>query len=212
MLSFGAITLYYAHMEYGEKDERFEAEKLRIAKLLHAHGIDTASWGEGGAKTLDHLVVEVLAGECQLVAHEEGLVREVAIAEAVITHELPDGTVLQLYEQKQVFSDGRERRRHDLEDVSISEKLSVGEDSLQGVRRGMQEELQVGEGLTVVGRGNLQEIERDSPSFPGLKSLYSVVTFSVTCSPAAYRPEGYREIQEDKTTYFAWKQLKSSAN
>ena len=48
--------------------------------------------------------------------------------------------------------------------------------------------------------------EQESPSYPGLRSRYENNFFEVFLTKNQYNPDGYQEEQQDKITYWAWKQ------
>lgn len=85
--------------------------------------------------------------------------------------------------------------------------MEKGEDPLSASIRAMKEETDLvlpfasGPNLT----GN-KEIGRESSSFPGLISRYSVSCFEVYLTSEQFNPEGYVEEQEDKTTFFVWEE------
>jgi len=46
-----------------------------------------------------------------------------------------------------------------------------------------------------------------SQSYPGLKSKYKGHVFNCTLIDSQYKPEGYVEVQKDKSTYFIWEKM-----
>lgn len=173
-------------------------------KLLSA-GIDTSQWGTGKAKTLEHLLKEVSEGEAELVKTPEGaLVRRTTVGKADIYFIDTDGTVYRLKEDRQVFKDGRERKRN--LDSAVSEKLKVGEDHADAVTRGIQEELGI-EGEKQVEDQGITTEQGESPSYPGLGTEYVLHRFKVTIGGEQYKSEGYQEDQPDKTTFFVWEKV-----
>ena len=104
-----------------DTQQRFETVKIRVVALLNAHRIPYGNWGKGSAKTLDHLVKEVLAGESVLEAGAGKL----SIAYIAVFHTDAHGTKFLLTEEKQIFKDGRERRR--ILEGSVAEKLLASE-------------------------------------------------------------------------------------
>lgn len=47
----------------------------------------------------------------------------------------------------------------------------------------------------------------DSPSYPGLRSVYTKHNAEVQVNSSDFRQDGYKEEQSDKTTYFVWEQI-----
>jgi hypothetical protein len=195
-------------MESERNEQQLEAEQFKITQLLKEHGIDTSSWGHGDAKTTAHLAIELLSGESQLVESENGeILRLVEVACGIIKYIDEAGKTFELAEDRQEFSDGRVRRREHLKGTSISEKMSVGEEPKEALLRGINEELGIEGGISIVGEPEVAERLRISQSFPGLKSQYRVYNFNVTISEEVYNPAGYKEEQKDKSTYFVWKEI-----
>lgn len=128
------------------------------------------------------------------------MLRQVSTAALNVTH-VKDGERLVLIEDKQVFTDGRERTRDF--DWSIAEKLAPGENPVDAARRALKEELDI-QGKTKFAQGETKEKERTSPSYPGLTSRYTTHYFNVNLNDDQFKPKGYIEQQPDKTTYWVW--------
>lgn len=177
-----------------------------LKRQLEAAGINTAEWGIGQAKTLAHLQKEIESGETVLVTSSTGkLLRKVIGGGADIFYTSPDGKKYRLKEDRQVFKDGRERRRDF--GWAVSEKMRPDEDPRIAMIRGIQEELGISGGV------DLEEIETDeetlnSPSYPGLQSQYVRHKFRMTLNKDQFNPDGYVEEQPDKSTYFVWEEIK----
>ncbi len=189
--------------------ERFE-RKSEIAtdilkKQLEAAGINTAEWGTGQAKTLEHLQKEIESGETILVTGEKcELLRKVVVGGADIYYKSPDGKRYRLKEDRQVFKDGRERRR-DL-GQAVSEKMKPDEDPKEAIIRGIQEELGISGEITLTEIGTDYQIIT-SPSYPGLQSQYIRHRFQAVLNEEQFNPNGYIEEQSDKSTYFVWEEV-----
>lgn len=169
--------------------------------LLRGHGIDTALWDKGGAKSLVSLLGEIDRGETRLAIEHGELVRVVSVARAEVLFVTASGETFALKEDRQVFADGRIRRR----DIafSVGEKLLADEPPDAGMARGIREELGLAGDLALERRADLVE-RMDSPSYPGLASIYHTFAYSLTLDPGQYRPEGYVEKGEGKTSHFVW--------
>jgi 8-oxo-dGTP pyrophosphatase MutT (NUDIX family) len=181
----------------------FDKEKRRISSLLKSHGIDLEKWGVGGAKTVDHLVNELILGESHLVQTLDGeIFRVLETAAGIVEYIDPDGNKLLLVEDRQEFKDGRIRQRGYTK-WSISEKQKPAETSCEAMERAIKEELGLINGYDFDEFETIKEID-ESHSFPGLNTEYTIHGFLVHILPESYKPE-YIEEQEDKITYFAWK-------
>lgn len=166
------------------------------ARLL-AHGIDLSRFGQGKAKSLEHLLAELRSGEAELVSRDGRLVRRLQVLNIDV---YADGRRLRLIEDRQVFTDGRVRRR-DLP-CSVAEKLKAGEDREAAVARALAEELHIHR-FDIVSPFGETLLEGESPSFPGLWTAYATHQVAVLIDPDEYRTE-YQEAQPDKSTFFVW--------
>jgi hypothetical protein len=176
-----------------------------LKNILKRGGIDFSQWGKGGTKTLNHLQKEIENEECALIIGKQGeVLREVVIARANIFYISKEGKKYRLKEEKQVFKDGRERRRN--LKYSLNEKVKFGENIKEAMIRGIKEELGIEGDLSLKETGIEEETE-DSPSYPGLKSHYIYHNFEVSLNDQQFNPNGYIEDQEDKTTYFIWEEI-----
>jgi hypothetical protein len=194
-------------MEKETKEQQKESEKFRVTQLLKKHGVDTSTWGSGKAKTVEHLMSEIMSGESQLVETEGGeLLRVLEIADGIITFTDGSGVVYKLTEDRQEFKDGRVRKRDHLKDISLAEKVAPGEDPKDALVRGIDEELGITGEIQINGEPTLEEKQVESPSFPGLNTQYKVHKFNLTIGADSFNPDGYQEEQTDKTTYFVWEE------
>lgn len=197
-------------MEQGDRTERFDEEKARLKRLLLDCSVDITVWGTGDAKTLDQLVKEVVSGESRLMRGQSGeLTRSVEVVQGVITYVDENGDTFQLVEDKQVFGDDRVRVRDHLSDISVAEKMKPGEDPREALICGILEELGIEEGVQIAEDPEVGFKDEDSASYPGLRSQYQIYTFAVELDASAYKPEGYAEVQDDKTNFFVWKKVDS---
>lgn len=189
-----------------EKKEGKTIEKLE--SYLHSFGIPTDTWGIGYAKNISDLLAELAAGESTLTEQNGELLRSTQ-GLAINVYCIVDGKVMRLKEDRQVFKDGRLRERSgDVMDTSLGEKLSEGEDHIAAVGRALQEELGIEEPANPTPiRGETKVKERDSRSFPGLKSKHELHYYDVLLTTKSYRPDGYEENQPEKSTYFVWEEI-----
>lgn len=183
-----------------------EYQNINILKnLLENKGIDTSQWGKGEAKTIEHLQREIEEQESILLIDDSGeLIRRVMIVGADIYHTFQDGKTYRLKEDRQVFNDGRERRRD--YGHAVSEKMKIDEIPEAAMIRGIREELGIGGNIELT-KTLADEKNIFSPSYPGLNSLYIRYEFEVLLSDEQFNIEGYVEEQDDKKTYFIWEEI-----
>jgi hypothetical protein len=187
-----------------EKSNELILNALR--QQLESAGIDLSEWGEGQTKTLTHLQREIENGETVLITSEKGeLLRRVVVSSADIFYFSPAGKKYRLKEDKQVFKDGRERKR-DLKQA-VSEKVKLNEDPKNTIIRGMREELGI-EGEISLTETGIDEQLLSSFSYPGLQSQYIRHKFETILTDQQFKFDGYIEKQEDKSTYFVWEEVK----
>lgn len=178
----------------------FEIDAL-VADLkskLSEYGIPLDEWGVGKAKTLRHLAQEVLAGETVLVESGREILRRVEFVHIEVTYDNGQSK-LRLVEEKQVFRDGRERRRNL---TGVSEKMLPGENPTSAAARALREEIGVYDSHLSYQSSETETIS--SPSYPGLKTEYLKHEAESVIDESDFQPEGYIEEQDDKTTYFVW--------
>ena len=180
-----------------------------LGAYLMRFGIPVNNWGQGAAKTVQHLFSEITNGDCELVQEESGLVRRVHVVNISVFAKF-DGNKHTLIEDRQVFNEGtpqeRMRQRRDL-GGAVSEKIHSSENPDAAVPRALNEELGVG-GTIGFDKTGSEDVDRDSPSFPGLRTQYRAHHYNVTLIGDQIHKEGYKEVQPDKTTYFVWNDVK----
>ena len=192
-------------MEEFEKITESQPNSLR--QQLEDAGIDTSKWGTGESKTLAHLQKEIDDGETVLTTDESGdLIRRVEFCGGDIYFVSSDGMKHRLKEEKQVFKDGRERKR-DL-GHAVSEKMKLGEDHKEAMIRGLREELGIDGDVAINEIGTDKEDLPTSPSYSGLPSQYIRHRFEIVLNDKQFKPEGYIEESSDMSTFFVWEQLK----
>lgn len=182
---------------------QLDAEVNKLTQELTQSGIDIATWGQGEAKNVRNLAIEILQGEAVV----QNGTRIVSVVDASIKYVDNFGRAYELRQEKQVFSDGRIRFRDHLEGISISEKIAWEESPLEALSRGMFEEFGIKNYSLVSQNPIFSEQIQLSQSYPGLISKYNLYFFEVLFSDDVFNPDGYVEVQPDKTTYFIWKEL-----
>jgi len=190
-------------MENFEKTNEIAPNVLK--QQLEGAGIDTSVWGTGQAKTLAHLQKEIESGETILIKGKEGeLLRKVVVGGADVFYVSPEGKKYRLKEDRQVFKDGRERRR-DL-GQAVSEKMKPDENPNDAMIRGIQEELGIVGEIILTETGTDEQL-LTSPSYPGLQSQYIRHKFEAILNQKQFKQNGYVEEQPDKSTYFIWEEI-----
>lgn len=183
-------------------DPEISAEDL--THHLAQAAIPTSEWGRGDAKTVEHLLSEIRNGESQISISPGGrdIRRVVRVAWVDVFHLAADGTVLNLHESRQEYNDGRVRRRN--LNASLGEKMQPGEKPVDAATRALQEELGVEEPDTLYFLGESEKTQGASESYPGLPSRYATYSYVATLGAAAFKANGYIEVQPDKTNYYEW--------
>ncbi len=178
--------------------------------ILLANQVDLSLWGKGEAKTFDDLVKEIESGEAKL-RYSGGKVYWITACAAVIVTCQHKGKPYVLYEDRQVFADGRTRRRINPNNCAVMEKIRPEDKSPRDAAiRGIHEELGIPEDAQVSFKGEWAPINsgpRPSRSYPGLVGDYVFHTFEWQMPEELFKAEGYVERQPSKSTYFLWKEI-----
>jgi len=189
-------------VESFETDNSYKIDALGFR--LKKAGIDISKWGTGGYKTIDHLLAEIECQEAILATDANGeLLRKVEVVGAAIYHLTDDGNKYYLLEEKQIYIDGRERRRLAINNRSVFEKKKPNESPTEAMIRGVREELGLGGDIYLEETDTYHKIA-DSDSYPGLKAESTFYMFESILTQEQFNPDGYIERQPDKTTYFTW--------
>jgi hypothetical protein len=112
---------------------------LEFLDKLKSFNIPLEKYGNKGFKTVGHLYSEIEEGETELTEEGGSLIRRVSFVGARVLYK-KDGEWLRLFEEKQVFKDGRTRVRKEMP-FSAAEKFKKGEDPKEVIIRGIDEEL-----------------------------------------------------------------------
>lgn len=176
----------------------------QLMDVLVRANIPVEEYGIHAAKTVLHLLSEINEGEAHVTMNENGeLLRELNVLWVDVLCELSNGDVYVLEEDRQEFKDGRVKRRN--LDSSIGEKLKPDEDPQEAVERALQEELGVENAVEVLHHIGYDERTFIPDAFPGLESTYRMHKFVTVIAEDAFIPEGYIEVQADKTNYYTWR-------
>jgi len=177
-------------------------DKKELIAILKDNGIDFSKWGAGEAKTIDNLWNEISNGETVIEDdfRKQGLIRTIKVVAADVYSR--NRTYI-LEEYKQVFSDGRKRKRN--LSTSVSEKMFTYEYGMleEALKRMLKEELDISVKDNYKYKLNMAYPKtNESESYPGLDSAKYLYVFDVDLEE--YEEE-YTEVQKDKTTYFRWR-------
>lgn len=176
----------------------FILTKKSLEDYLLKFNIPINDWGKGSAKTITHLLKEIIRGETKLIVENNNLIREVSALSIIVTYK-----DLRLIEDHQEFNDGRKRKRK--MEASVAEKLDKDDkDLINAVKRGLKEELEID-----ISENQISKLEdtskfRESMSYPGIMSRVVLFRFHVELNEDQFKSEGYTEIQDDKKTIFKW--------
>lgn len=177
------------------------AEKItELKNLLTQHDIKFDMWGMNATKTIGQLALEILTGDCELTVEEGKLIRKVQVVSVDVSYVDKDGMLFLLFEDRQVFKDGTVRRRAYF---GLREKMKKNENKLAAAQRALKEELKIITNTDML-EGDFESAIEQPPSYPGLESKYAIFPFSYTMPEEYYKPEGYIDEQDDKTTFFVW--------
>lgn len=190
----------------GHPELGFESVEA-LSSLLQQHSIPIELWGQGRAKTVGHLFRELSEGDTELVVLGQELLRQVAFVNIDVYAEF-DGALHRLREDKQVFDEGLPSERTRVREMigAVKEKLHRSERPENVVQRAVQEELQVG-GKISNRKLRDEDLDEESPSYPGLRSKYKAHYFRADLRGDQINRGGYKEVQQDKTTYFVWDEV-----
>ena len=188
-----------------------DVTEQELASVLMAAGIPIQDWAQGSAKTVEHLRVEIEEGESQIDVGINGEIRRrVSVIWVDVLYPADNGDVYILREDRQVYKDGRVRRRQ--LSTSLGEKMKPNEEPTAAVERALHEELGVTAtaGLYTLGAG--KKTAHTPDSYPGLKSHFKTYLYAAVISTEAFVAEGYVEEQADKTNYYVWELNNANAN
>lgn len=183
------------------------SDRQALIRLLNEFDVPLDQWGTGNAKTLNHLVDELRAGETRLSREGDRLTLTTWVCRVDLYFEAHDGENLHLREDRQIFHDPERIRRRDIE-VSVGEKIKTGqgESAREAAPRGIQEELGIDSEIELTG-GMFSRHRAEAVCYPGFVHDKLFYTYEATIEPEDFRPEGYVERQRDKDTYFVWERI-----
>ncbi|CAJ1357773.1 unnamed protein product [Effrenium voratum] len=192
------------------KDDPMDLAMLR--KHLMEHNIDPTKFGVGKAKGIEQLAKEVETGASRLMLDAKEHKKLVRVVDIVVLKLRPaDGSRL-LVEFKELFPDGRERETLRLPGT----KKEPHENARQTSERILREMMNIDPSTVSFDFSTVerQEEETDSPSFPGVTTVYrkELVECKVTTpDKAAQEKVGLPAMQQwnakdtqGNTKFFTW--------
>ena len=194
-----------ASVEQASYEER-ELTVDEVEHILREGGINTANWGTGTAKTTAHLHKEIQEGETILSLTPDGkITRSVRVAWVDVLYFDEQGSIYHLVEDRQEYRDGRMRKRQ--LDSSLGEKLKRDEDPGTGALRALDEELGI-QSFKALHAISCDKTTHIPDSYPGLLTDYDTYTYVAILDESSFKPEGYVEVQADKTNYYTWELIR----
>lgn len=188
----------------GESQPLDILDEQALKDLLESRGFDTSRWGEGPTKSVADLWHELDEGESEIISAGPELIRRTHVAAVDVTATLRSGQTYRLFEEKQVYKNGGERRRNLI--TSLAEKTKPGEDTELAVRRAVAEEL----GISAVKHVTLcgeQVMCKPSATFNGMSTQLLLKLAQVEIYEADFKAEGYVEEQASKSVYLKWEPM-----
>jgi len=134
-----------------------------------------------------------------------GLTIDVHVAVVIVLHKYR-GKWLELYEDRQVFSNGEILRRSNYN--GIAETLKRGETFKAGAHRCLSEELKFRDPTKYTIYDVVEKENRDpvpSEKWPGIKAAYHRYVLRCEIEREIFFKDGYLEIEDNRTIYFKWK-------
>ena len=144
--------------------------EAQLAELLLVYHIDPTTYGSTGRKSLKDLVTEITRGETILLVEEGILKRKVKVLNLLIQ----DHQGRFLWEKHQFSHKSNElRERH----LPPAEKFLPNEAVMEAVVRALEEEMNLlpNQYTLDVTFERIDKVEKRSPSYPGLMSVYETV-------------------------------------
>jgi len=202
--------LDFENMSPAPKEDPLDLAMFR--KTLVEHNIDTNQFGVGKAKGIEQLAKEVETGASRLMLDAQQHKKLVRVVDIVVLKLRPaDGSRL-LVEFKEKFPDERERETNRLPGT----KKEPHENARQTAERILREMMNMDPSMVTFDFSNVerQEEETDSPSFPGVTTVYrkELVECKVTTSEQALQEkvglpgmtQWYATDPQGNTKFFTW--------
>lgn len=188
--------------------EVFKPKILEIVNLEHLNavlidgGTPLDLWGTGEAKTVENLFDEITNEEARLFINEKGEIeRHIETTLVEVIYVAKDVTVYGLKELKQVFNDGSFIERE--LPTTLEERVKYSE-SPKDVGINL-----LSEKLNIDNQDEFMEFRsrtesKPSHNYPGLTTCNTTHPYMAPIDEKDFKPDGYIEIQPDKTCYYIW--------
>merc|ERR1712232_109076 len=155
-------------------------DEVALKNFLSSRGVDVAKFGEAGTKSLSEFADELTTSESSLAITDSGQVVRVVDMVTLVLTRADKGKQAILIEAKEKTSKGEENKL----DRLPGSKILFQETPFQAVYRLLERALQIDQNCVDLNDKTLRLIEKtkDSPSYPGLQTLYKkrVVTGELT--------------------------------
>ncbi|CAK9002652.1 unnamed protein product [Durusdinium trenchii] len=202
--------LDFENLAAAPKDDPMDLAMFR--KTLVEHNIDPNQFGVGKAKGIEQLAKEVETGASRLMLDAQQHKKLVRVVDIVVLKLRPDDGSRLLVEFKEQFPDGRERETLRLPGT----KKEPHENARQTSERILREMMNMDPSMVTFDFSTVerQEEETDSPSFPGVTTVYrkELVECKVTTPDKALvmlfsaqaAPRAPRSAPKGNTKFFTW--------
>lgn len=176
-----------------------------LGEILEKNNIDTSLFGKNNAKRIEDLFDEIKNKETELIKEGDSVFRKIKALSISVNYKKGERDFV-LTEDRQVFSDGRERKRSPMS--SLSEKIKSGENIEEEINRALSEELGIKNKYEAVFIEEVKE-KKESRSYPGILTQYSFLKYKIYLEDEDFKEEGYieNEASTGLTTYFVWKEV-----
>lgn len=141
-----------------------------LGRFLKANQVDLSAFGRDRTKTLQELSTELMSGECSLrTMPAGGVVRIVDVVLLLITNVTADSALVVTKERS-----ASGRGIDNLVNRMPGTKRRPDENHFHAAKRVLQRQLKIPENLINLDADNVQiyKEEKDSPSYPGLRTVY----------------------------------------
>ena len=180
-----------------------------IIRILDERNVPHQSWGTGTSRTLNDLFTYHERDRVYFRTESSSeLIIDVHVAVVLVTHRVR-GKWLELYEQRQIFPNGKVLERTNFN--GIGETMQRSEDMQTSARRCLAEELNFRDPSRYE-LSECVEIQHRPPvpseKWPGLIAVYHRHIHECVISRGLYQKDGYVEEEGDgRKVFFAWRPL-----
>lgn len=177
----------------------------KLISILEIAKIPYHEWGNGDARTVDDFLNEIKSGESVVtLSSDQKLQRQIDVAMVKVVYITNDYKKYELREDRQVYNDGRIKKRK--LPTSISIKIKPDEAPEEAGVRALKEELGIDE-LTEISEFNSSRETIPSTSYPGVITYCNSYPFFTPIDSSSFKPDGYTKTQDNKTTYYVWEMV-----